>query len=177
VVTCYQNVRPPGNSSLLVRSSNNPKDFPDGLAKNCKSYSTYFSGHPNPKQGKTSKVCLKAKSSRTNQKQPLSFELEQMGQELAESGSDEMTVTLARNPCACQAIKSECVGWFFGSAKSIDSKIFVVAIRDKLKIPCYVAVGAQWRTIKDENRKNYEGKEEEPLPPSHAPGHHRPHAC
>jgi hypothetical protein len=42
--------------TLLIKK---PSDFPEGSARNRKKYVTYFSGYPNPKRGKPSKVYLK----------------------------------------------------------------------------------------------------------------------
>jgi hypothetical protein len=80
------------------------------------------------------------------------FELEEMGQELSESIAEEIGIFLSKNPYACQAVKVECIGWFFGSTKSIDSKKLVPALKEKLQIPDHVAIGVQWRTIKKENK-------------------------
>jgi hypothetical protein len=41
----------------------------------------------------------------------------------------------------------------------------MIAIKEKLKIPAYVKIGIQWRTIKDENRKSYEWWNAEEIPP------------
>jgi hypothetical protein len=67
-------------------------------------------------------------------------------------------------PYACQAIRTECIGWLFGATKAVDSKTFVPALRLKLKIPDYVPIGIQWRTIKNENKKNYKWNADE-MPP------------
>jgi hypothetical protein len=75
-----------------------------------------------------------------------------MGQELSESVSDEMPITLSKNPHACQAVQAvqvDCLGWFFGSTKTIDSKTLIPAIRKKLNIPTHVATGVQWRMMKN----------------------------
>jgi hypothetical protein len=104
-----------------------PNDFPEGSAKKWKMYATYFSGYPNPKRGKPSKVYLKVRFV-TNAPQDMPFNLENMGQELSKSLAEEMTVSLAKKPYACQAVKPECIGWLFGSTKSIGSKKLVPAI-------------------------------------------------
>jgi hypothetical protein len=97
----------------------------------------------------------------------LPFDLAQIGQELSESVKDKMDVFLAHNPYACQAIRAECIGWLSGATKAVDSKTFVPALRIKLKIPAYVSIGIQWRTIKNENKKNHEWTEEESPSPPH----------
>jgi hypothetical protein len=152
------------------------KDFPAGVAKNRKHYANYFSGYPNPKKNKVSRIYLKVRFL-APEPDLLPFDLEDMGQELSDSVADELPdVFFSRNPYACQAVRPECIGWFFGSTKSIDSKQLVPAIRAKLKIPDYVPIGIQWRTIKDENRKNYEWKADLHPPPSLAP-RHGPNPC
>jgi hypothetical protein len=75
-----------------------------------------------------------------------------------------MAVFLTKNPYAYQAVQTDCIGWLFGAMKAVDSKTFVPALRLKLKIPAYVPIDTQWRTIKNENKKSYEWKEDE-FPP------------
>jgi hypothetical protein len=58
----------------------------------------------------------------------------------------------------------ECIGWFFGSTKSIDSKKIVPALKEKLQIPDHVEIGVQWRTIKNEIKCSYDWKSDD-LPP------------
>jgi hypothetical protein len=147
-------------SASLIKK---PKDFPDGTVKNQTKYATCFSGYPNPRRNKESKVYLKIRFVTTDP-QDMPFELEAMGQELSESITEDMSIFLSKNSYACQAVKVECVGWFFGSAKSIDSKKLVPAIKEKLKIPEHVDIGVQWRTIKNETKRTYNWKSDD-LPP------------
>jgi hypothetical protein len=105
-----------------------PKDFPEGLPKNRQHSVNYFSGYPNPKKGKISKVYLKVRFV-TSEPKKLPFHLERLGQELSESIKDDMAVFLAKNPYACQATQTECIGWLFGTTKAVDSKTFVPALR------------------------------------------------
>jgi hypothetical protein len=70
-----------------------PSDFPEGSAKNRKTYATYFSGYPNPQRGKLSRVYLKMRFT-TSSPQELPFELEKLGQELSEGIQEEMPVLL-----------------------------------------------------------------------------------
>jgi hypothetical protein len=139
-------------------------DFPEGSAKKRMKYVNYFSGYPNPKRGKPSNIYLQVRFV-TNAPQDMPFELENMGHELSECIQEEMRVFLAKKPYACQAIKPECIGWFFGSTKSIDSKKLVPAIKTKLNIPNNIAVGLQWRTIKMENGCKFPWSEEEKFSP------------
>jgi hypothetical protein len=100
----------------------------------------------------------------TTAPQDMPSELEEMGQELSESIAEEMSVFLSTNPYACQAVKVECIGWFFGSTKSIDSKKLVPALKDKLQMPDHFDIGVQWRTITNENKRSYNWKSDN-LPP------------
>jgi hypothetical protein len=145
-----------------------PKDFPEGAVKNRKHYANYFDGYPNPRKNKITRLCLKMRFL-APEPNKLRFELEEMGKELSGSISEELPdVFFSKNPYACQAVRPECIGCFFGSTKFIDSKKLVPAIREKLKIPDYVPIGVQWRTIKDENRKNYAWNADEQPPPPQA---------
>jgi hypothetical protein len=137
--TTHRTMGPPelAEDTPLIKK---PSDFPEGSAKNQKKYATYFSGYPNPKRGKPSKVYLKVRFV-TKAPTDIPFPLTQLGQELSEGIAEEMTVSLAKNCYACQAVKVECIGWFFGSTKSIDSLKLVPAIRKTLQIPAYVAIG------------------------------------
>jgi hypothetical protein len=108
----------------------------------------------------------------------LPFDLEEMGKELSDSISEEIPdIFFSKNPYACQAVHLECIGWFFGSTKFIESKKLVTAIREKLRIPAYVPIGVQWRTIKDENKKNYEWKSDFHPPPALHLDMDQMHAC
>jgi hypothetical protein len=70
-----------------------PSDFPEGLARNRKTYATYCSGYPNPQRGKLSRVYLKVRFV-TSSPQDLPFELEKMGQELSEGIQEEMPIQI-----------------------------------------------------------------------------------
>jgi hypothetical protein len=119
-----------------------PKDFPEGKAINRKLFSHYFSGYPNPKKDKTSKVFLKVRFL-TDDLSKIPVPLDTVGAELWEG------------PYACQSVKVETIGWLFGSTKASDTKLFIKNTRKQLKIPPHVAIGVQWRTIKDENKKKH----------------------
>ena len=58
-----------------------PNDFPEGAAKNRKHFANYFSGYPNPKRNKASKIYLKVRFT-TPEPEKLPFTLANMGQEL-----------------------------------------------------------------------------------------------
>jgi hypothetical protein len=57
-----------------------------------------------------------------------------------------------KQPYACQAVKSCCIGWFMYSSKHINSDAFVNETKQALGIPTNVAVGIsyRYRTISDE---------------------------
>jgi hypothetical protein len=132
-----------------------PKDFPERKAINRKLFSHYFSGYPNPKKDKTSKVFLKVRFL-TDGLSKIPITLDTIGAELWWEGLlEETPAQLGKNPYACQAVKVETIGWLFGSTKASDSKLFINNTRKQLKIPPHVAIGVQWRTIKDENKKNH----------------------
>jgi hypothetical protein len=116
-----------------------------------------------PQKGKAFRVYLKVRFI-TPTPSKLPFDLDQLGQELSKRVSDELPITLSKNPHACQAVQADCVGWFFGSTKTIDRKTLVPAIRLKLNIPRHVAIGVQWRTIKNEFKKNYDWKQDDHPP-------------
>ena len=140
-----------------------PKDFPTGSAKNRKHFSNYFSGYPNPRKDKESKVFLKVRFI-TRFASSLPFPLEKIGQEIQDLIPQDLTVYLSRNPYACQAVNTETLGWLYGSTKTMDSSVLVPAIRETLNIPDHVAFGVQWRTIKNEHKKNYPWNEGSPPP-------------
>jgi hypothetical protein len=80
-----------------------PRDFPDGAAKNRKHYANYFSGYPNPKKNKTSKIYLKVRFM-APEPDKLPFDLEDMGKELSDSISEDIPdIFFSKNPYACQA--------------------------------------------------------------------------
>jgi hypothetical protein len=91
----------------------------------------------------------------TSSPQDLPFDLDKIGQQLSEGIQEEMPTQLSKSPYACQAVKTECIGCFFGSTKAIDSTKLVPEIRRTLNIPPYVAIGIQWRMMKNEHKKSY----------------------
>jgi hypothetical protein len=140
-----------------------PKDIPEGKAANRKLFSHYFSGFPNPKKNQTSKVFMKVRFL-MNKPEIVPINLPELGQALSETIADEMPVQLRRNPYACQAVKSECLGWFYGSVKSIDSQVLAMKSIKAMNLPDNVALGIQWRSLKDKRRKNYPWNPEESPP-------------
>ena len=80
--------------------------------------------------------------------------MEKFGIELADHlASSKHDMTIQRQPRACQATKTECIGWLMYSCKSINSSTFVPALKSALQIPDNVAVGIQYRAIAMETGK------------------------
>jgi hypothetical protein len=138
-------------TNLVIKK---PKDIPEGKATNRKLFSHFFSGFPNPKKNQSSKIFMKVRFT-TDHPENMPIPLHEMGQALSEALADELPVQLGRNPYACQAVKSECLGWFYGSVKSVDSKKLAIQAVKALNLPPNVAIGLQWRSLKDELGKNY----------------------
>ena len=69
-----------------------------------------------------------------------------------------------KEPQACQAVGSTCIGWFMYSTKHIDSKTFILKTKSILGIPPEIAVGISYRAIMNEYgpRPPYDG--DDPLP-------------
>jgi hypothetical protein len=88
-----------------------PKGFPAGLPKNRQHFTNYFSGYPNPKKDKISTVYLKVRLV-TNEPDALPIDLDRLGQELSETIKDEMPMYFSKNPYACQAVWTKCIGWW-----------------------------------------------------------------
>ena len=83
-----------------------------------------------------------------------SIDLTQLGHGLNDSFQNlPFKVNLSRNPIPCQATKVACLGWLFGSSKTISEKTFVPAVRKHLKIPKECSIGVQWRTITNQYGK------------------------
>jgi hypothetical protein len=127
-----------------------PKDIPESKAINRKLFSHYFSGFPNPKKNQSSKVFLKVRLI-TEKPETLPIKLNEIGPELSVGIQDELPAQLGRNPYACQAIKTESLGWLYGLIKSVDSNTFEKQLKLDLQLAGNVAIGVQWRSIKDEN--------------------------
>jgi hypothetical protein len=82
---------------------------------------------------------------------PTPVPLERFGMELQDHLDKEKNqMVFYRQPLSCQAPKSECIGWFLHSTKTINSSAFIPAIRAALKIPNDVAIGVQYRAIANE---------------------------
>jgi hypothetical protein len=110
----------------------------------------YLGNYINPKQD-GSRVYLNLRLVTYIQHQ---VPLDRFGSELADSFSNSKNKwNIQRQPKACQAAKSACVGWMMYSCKSISSTTFVPALKKSLNIPDSVSVGIQFRTIATETGK------------------------
>jgi hypothetical protein len=150
-------------SDVTTKILKSPKDIPEGKATNRKLFSHYFSGFPNPKKNQASKVFMKVRFI-LQKPETLPISLSDMGSALSETLSDDLPVQLGRQPYACQAVKSECICWFYGSVKQIDSLALAKKVIKAMKLPRNVAIGLQWRSMKDELGKNYPWNKDDPPP-------------
>ena len=67
--------------------------------------------------------------------------------------SDALTrlkMFMNKQPQACQAVRSTCIGWLMYSTKHIDSKTFILETKSILGIPPEIAVGVSYRAIMNE---------------------------
>jgi hypothetical protein len=71
-------------------------------------------------------------------------------------------MAIYRHPRACQAAKSECIGWLMYSCRSMNSNTFIPAIKKDLNIPDTVSIGIQFRSIAHENGKKTTFDKENP---------------
>jgi hypothetical protein len=130
-----------------VSSSQIPKKLPQSR----ESLGIYLGTYINPKT-EGSKVYLNIwlVTTKAHHVPPAQF-----GKEHADQfASSKHSMAIHRQPRACQAAKSECIGWMVYSCKSINSNTFMQAIKKALNIPDTVAIGIQFRTIANENGKN-----------------------
>lgn len=72
-----------------------------------------------------------------------------------ETLKDKFGFRLNPNPNPCQSHKVTTIGWCFGSTKSMDSEALIQGLRQTLKIPDHVTLGAQWRTIADQHGRKF----------------------
>jgi hypothetical protein len=110
----------------------------------------YLGTYVNPKT-EGSKVYLNLRL--VTLKTPL-VPLTRFGMELADHfSSSKHRMSINRQPRACQAAKSECIGWMMYSCKGMNSATFIPALKKNLKIPNEVEVGIQYQTIANKNGK------------------------
>ena len=114
------------------------------------SISIYLGTYVNPKQD-GSKVYINL---RLVTCKPHSVPLDCFGIELADIFSNSKhKLSIYQQPRSCQAAKSECIGWLVYSYKSMNSSIFVTALKQTLNIPDEVDVGIQYWSIVNNNGK------------------------
>ena len=96
----------------------------------------------------------------------LKIPLKELGRKL-EGLKERFGFSLNPNPNPCQSARVTTIGWGYGTVKAMNSDHLVQAVRDHLKIPEHVALGAQWRTIADEHGKRFQWPQDpsEPRPP------------
>jgi hypothetical protein len=121
-----------------------PIKSPKKLPQSRESTSIYLGTYVNPKT-EGSKVYLNLRLV-TNKEHPVP--LARFGMELADHfASSKHRISIHRQPRACQAAKSECIGWLMYSCKSMTSNTFIPAIKKALNIPDTVEIGIQFRSI------------------------------
>jgi hypothetical protein len=141
--------------SLAAWDEEQTKAFPPinsykKLRQSRESLSIYLGTYANPKT-EGSKVYLNLRLVTTKAHQ---VPLARFGMELADQlASSKHRMSINRQPRACQAAKSECIGWMFYSCRSMNSNTFIPAIKKALNIPDTVAIGIQFRSIANENGK------------------------
>ncbi len=141
--------------SLAAWDEEQTKAFPPiksykKLPQSRESLGIYLGTYVNPKT-EGSKVYLNLRLVTTKAHQ---VPLARFGMELADQfASSKHRMSINRQPRACQAAKSECIGWMFYSCRSMNSNTFIPAIKKALNIPDTVAIGIQFRSIANENGK------------------------
>ena len=136
-----------------------PNKFPSGKEKN--PLYIYTGSYINPKR-EGSKVWIQL---RFVHELPIKLELHKLGEMLQDAFSDlPFDVRFNRQPMHCQATKSECIGWLYGSTKSISEETFTPAVRKALQIPDKVAFGLQWRVITNKFGKRPAFDQDHPPP-------------
>ena len=139
-----------------------PADIPDGTNYDDRfTLAIYTGSFLNPKiEG--SKVWTQLRLSHVDE---LKIEISKLGDALQHSFHDlDFSVRFPRQPNHCQATKSTCLGWLYGSTKTISEEFFIPAIRKALNIPDKVALGMQWRAITDKFGKRPPFDQEKPSP-------------
>jgi hypothetical protein len=122
-----------------------PLKSPKKIPKSKESLGIYLGTYVNPKT-EGSKVFLNLRLVTTKKAQQVP--VARFGMELADQfASSKHCMSINRQPRACQAAKSECIGCFFYSCKSMNSSTLIPAIKKALNIPDKVAIGIQFRSI------------------------------
>ena len=138
-------------------------DLPDGLKpdRHRNIFNIYTNSYVNPKK-EGSKIWLQL---RFVHEKAILVELRKLGDSLQDTFIDlPFDVRFYRQPNHCQAASVECIGWLYGSTKTISEIGFTDACRVALGIPDKVAFGIQWRTITDRLGKRPPFDQDNPPP-------------
>jgi hypothetical protein len=121
-----------------------PVKSPKKLPQSRESLGIYLGTYVNPKT-EGNKVYLNLRLVTTSKAHQV--RLARFGMELADQfASSKHCMSIQRQPKACQAAKSECIGWMMYSCKSMNSNTFIPAIKKALNIPDTIAIGIQFRS-------------------------------
>jgi len=101
----------------------------------------------NPKPKEESKAFLKIRFT-TKSPDTLAKPLRDIGEHQAKIQAST-GFEIGRLPIPCQAVQISCVGWLFGSNKSMHGEQLLQEIVEK--IPTHIRMGISWRAIKLEN--------------------------
>lgn len=131
-----------------------PKDIPTGTASTDRDiFTRLFDNYMSLTPDTEKQIYLKIHFV-TQSPDALKIPLKEIGLKV-EALQDRFGFRLNPNPNPCQSPKVTTIGWCFGSVKAMDSDKLIQGLRDVLKIPKHVNIGAQWRTIADKNGKRY----------------------
>ena len=89
--------------------------------------------------------------------------LERFGIEVADALTRQK-MFMNKQPQACQAVRSTCIGWFMYSTKQINSKTFIDETKASLGIPPEVAIGISYRAIMNEFGRRPQYDRDNPSP-------------
>ena len=138
-------------------------ELPDGSKpeRHRNIFNIYTNTYINPKK-EGSKIWLLL---RFAHEQPIRIELPKLGEAVQDSFTDlPFDVRFNRHPNHCQSSSVECLGWLYGSTKTISEPAFSLACRKALEIPDQIAFGLQWRTITDRLGKRPPFDQDNPPP-------------
>jgi hypothetical protein len=136
-----------------------PIKTPDDIPDSRESIGIYMGQYINPKED-GSKVYFNLRWI-TYMKTPVP--LERFGMELSDA-LPRLKMFMNKQPQACQAVRSTCIGWFMYSTKHIDSKTFIIETKAILGIPPEVPVGISYRAIMNEFGRRPPFNRDDPSP-------------
>jgi hypothetical protein len=142
--------------SLAAWDEEQTKAFPPlksykKLPQSRESLGIYLGTYVNPKtEGRKVYLNLRLATTKAHQ-----VPLARFGMELADQfASSKHRMAINRQPRACQAAKSKCIGWLMYSCRSMNSNTFIPAMKKALNIPDTVTIGIHFRSIAHENGRN-----------------------